>query len=85
MNFLNYRCDCAQLSGKVKTVMEKLDPSGTENNYMGLNELINVIIIFMTFYLNVTFFLIFAFQIREPFPFKLIMTYSNFVNYTFAK
>ena len=57
MNFLNYRCDCApQLSGKVKTVMEKLDSSGTENNYMGLNELINVIIIFMTFYLNVTFF-----------------------------
>ena len=40
--------------------MEKLDSSGTENNYMGLNELINAIITFMTFYLNVTVFLIFA-------------------------
>ena len=66
-------------------MMEKLDSSGTENNYMGLNELINAIITFMTFYLNVTVFLIFAFQIREPFPLKLIMTYSNLVNYTFAK
>ena len=37
-------------------VMEKLDSSGTENNYMGLSELISVIIIFMTFYLNVTIF-----------------------------
>lgn len=43
MNFLNYRCDCApQLSGKVKTVMEKLDSSGTKINYLGLNELINM-------------------------------------------
>ena len=44
---LNY-----QARSKKKKLMEKLDSSRTKINYMGLNELINMIIIFMTFCLK---------------------------------
>ena len=59
LNFiLNHQARSTQL-------IEKLDSSRTKVNYMGLNELINMIIIYMTFCLNYYWLLNSVFQIEE--------------------
>ena len=61
----NYHCHChPQSSGK---------DNRTKINYIGLNKLLNMIIIFMTFCLPYHWLLIFVFRYKEALPLKLLV------------
>ena len=53
-------------------------------NYMGLNELMNMIIIFMTLCEILLAFLSLFFSCKETFSLMLTITYSNLINYAFV-
>ena len=53
-------------------------------NYMGLNELMNMIIIFMTLCEILLAFLSLFFSYKETFSLMLTITYSNLINYAFV-
>ena len=53
-------------------------------NYKGLNELMNMIIIFMTLCEILLAFLSLFFSYKETFSLMLTITYSNLINYAFV-
>ena len=65
--------------------MEKLDSSRTNINYVGLNELRRMIIIFNDFDRNIAGSLMFCFsRYKKRFSLKLAVTWSNLVKYPFV-
>ena len=65
--------------------MEKLDSSRTNINYVGLNELRRMIIIFNDFDRNIAGSFMFCFsRYKKRFSLKLAVTWSNLVKYPFV-